>query len=177
METVIYQNVQYRRLDKRWVDSRNLAVPEELQDILNRAYLDTIDLNTLPPRELIHRGDQCKETGSVFLAIQLYEKALQRGTEAEVRAALPRLTSASRKQGLPQKAIDCAVAVCQRFGRVILSGITLTSLAAAYCDLGDWIRAKKCADRAYAAGAKTSAGELHAVYERIRLNTEGKRKL
>lgn len=56
METVIYQNVQYRRLDKRWVDSRNLAVPEELQDILNRAYLDTIDLNTLPPRELIRRG-------------------------------------------------------------------------------------------------------------------------
>ena len=175
METVIYQGIQYRRLDKHWVDERYLAVSEELQDILNKAYLETLNLDLLDSRELIQRGDQCKATGSVFLAIQLYEKAIQRGTTADARGVLPRLTSCYRKQGFPKKAIDCAVELRHRFGPDILSPVTLTSLAAAYCDLGEWALARKCADRAYASGAK-GAGELRAVYERIRLHTEGKQR-
>ena len=44
----------------------------------------------------------------------------------------------------------------------------LTSAAAAYCDLGDYDRAKKCCDRAFAQLNGKRNGELSAVYGRIK---------
>ena len=46
----------------------------------------------------------------------------------------------------------------------------LTSLAAAYCDVGDYKRAKYCADRGYftQGGGQGHKNELALVYYRIR---------
>ena len=51
-----------------------------------------------------------------------------------------------------------------------------TSVAAAYCDLGDYAAAKRFADRAYGiqGGSKGYTTELSLVYRRIKTETGDK---
>ena len=176
MDQIQYEGQTYYRSGKMWADSRNIVVCEELQHELNAAFIQTLDLRKFTTWDLIRLADQCKASASVFTAIQLYERVLSSNDPSDYKAVLPRLTSCYRKQGQPKKAIELAILASKRFGSSILEPITLTSIAAAYCDLKDWDRAKKCADRACAKWNGNAAPELRAVYERIRLNTEGKRK-
>lgn len=92
---------------------------------------------------------------------------------AFVDAVLPLLTSLYRLTGQPQRAIDDAarfVRLCSLTYTTALS----TSVAAAYCDLGDTVNAKKFADRAYAqqGGSRGEENELSLVYKRIQKLTE-----
>jgi hypothetical protein len=64
------------------------------------------------------------------------------------------MTSCYRQTGQAQKAIDILAEATKRFGQSMVTSALLTSVAAAYCDLGDYIRAKKCCDRAYASSCK-----------------------
>ena len=55
-----------------------------------------------------------------------------------------------------------------------LSVPLLTSLAAAYCDVGNYELAKKCANKAYAiqGGGKNYQTELSLVFQRIKKETK-----
>lgn len=176
MDQIQFEGQTYYRSGKMWADSRNIVVCDELQNELNAAFIQTLDLQKFTTWDLIRLADQCKVSASVFTAIQLYERILSSNDPTDFKVVLPRLTSCYRIQGQPKKAIELAISASKRFGSNILEPITLTSVAAAYCDLEDWNRAKKCADRAYAKCSGKAAPELRSVYERIRLNTEGKRK-
>ena len=176
MDQIQYEGQTYYRSGKTWADNRNIVVCDELQHELNAAFIQTLDLHEFTAWDLIRLADQCKVSASVFTAIQLYERVLSSNDTSDYKAVLPRLASCYRIQGQPEKAVELATLASKRFGSSILEPITLTSVAAAYCDLHDWNRAKKCADRAYAKWNGKASSELRAVYERIRLNTEGKRK-
>ena len=176
MDQIIYEGQAYYRTGKQWADSRHIIVCDELQHELNAAFLQTLDLEQYSNWDLIRLADQCKASASVFDAIRLYKRVLSRGDAADYATVLPRLTSCYRVQGQPKKAIDLAIEASKRFGSGILEPMALTSIAAAYCDLNDWKRARKCADRAFAEWHGKASPELRAVYERIRLNTEGKRE-
>ena len=171
-DQIEYQGAVYTRYGKKWVDCRNMVVCDSLQHDLNTAFLQTQNLDSYSTWELIRLADQCKVSASVHTAIRLYERAIASGDVKSYEAVLPRLASCYRKQGQPQKAIDLAITASKLFGSNILAPITLTSIAAAYCDLGQWKRAKACADRAFAKRNGQASPELHAVYERIRANTE-----
>ena len=54
-----------------------------------------------------------------------------------------------------------------------MSAPLYTSVAAAYCDIHDYLSAKKYADKAFAIGGGKAAGELSSVYGRIRKETTG----
>ena len=79
----------------------------------------------------------------------------------------------SQEIGVTQKAIDFWMENKQIFTSC-LSVPLLTSLAAAYCDVGNYELAKKCADRAYAiqGGSQNYQSELSLVYARIRKETK-----
>ncbi|MBQ8426407.1 MAG: hypothetical protein IJX16_01450, partial [Clostridia bacterium] len=73
----------------------------------------------------------------------------------------------------PQKAIDFWMENKHIFSSC-LSVPLLTSLAAAYCDIGNYALAKKCADKAYAiqGGGLNYKTELSLVYRRIKKEIE-----
>lgn len=89
------------------------------------------------------------------------------------KMVFPIITSCYRALGQPQKAID----FWMQYKRIFSTCLTvplLTSLAAAYCDVGNYVLARKCADRAYALqdGSLGYKSELSLVYRRIAKETQ-----
>lgn len=156
----------YRRINGRWADSQNMIVHNLLQREINREFAKSIDLETLSTEDCIARADEFKQSDSAFLAVKFYEQAMKEADSKTVSYILPRMTSCYRMIGQPQKAIDLLAFVSSKYGNKLITPALLTSAAAAYCDLGDYIRAKICCDRAYASGGKGSE-ELSLVYKRI----------
>ena len=58
------------------------------------------------------------------------------------------------------------------FGEPRASHVFLVSVAAAYCDIGDYDSAKKCCNKAYAKLNGQHNDELSLVYKRIQKATE-----
>ena len=172
MDRLEYEGKTYLRSGRLWTDMQHMAVNETLQQALNYAYLETIDLTRLTLEELIAQGDKCKESGSNGLAIRFYEAAAKEADERTLSSILPRFTSCYRKQGLPQKAIDLLHFAKEKFGSSIISSVLLTSAAAAYCDLKEYENARICCNRAYAMLGGHASGELSAVFGRIRKESE-----
>ena len=90
-----------------------------------------------------------------------------------VNSMLPILTSMYRLTGQP----GCAINVAEKYvgcGSAYETVPLHTSVAAAYCDLGDYTHARKFADRAYArrGGGTGEKTELSLVYQRIKRPTE-----
>lgn len=166
MDKVIYEGKTYMRQGGKWIDSRYMVVYEGLQRELNKEFAKQINPDTLSLEECLSQGDAFKNTGSGFLALKFYEQAAKTATRQTMAYILPRMTSCYRQTGQAQKAIDILAMATQKFGQGMVTPELLTSVAAAYCDLGDYVRAKKCCDRAYASGGKSSA-ELSLVYKRI----------
>lgn len=158
---------RYTRRSGKWVGADNMVVPEILQDKLNRAFYETIDLSKLTAEEIIREGDQFKSSASYGLAIRFYAYSLECAAFNDAAYILPRLTSCYRAQGRARDVIEMASMAKKRYGSRIFSPALLTSIAAAYCDLGEYDHARKCCDRAYAMAGGHAAGELSLVYKRI----------
>ena len=168
MDVVEYEGVSYHRSSAKWVDSSGLTVSGILQDKLNAAFAKTLNPSDMSVSDLLKHGDRFKGSGNTGLAIQYYEIASQQASERDLAYILPRLTSCYRIRGCPQEAIDILVFASKKYGQKMITSALLTSAAAAYCDLGDYGRAKKCCDRAFAQGNGRCEGELRAVYGRIK---------
>ena len=168
MDKIVYQGITYRRTGKDWSDMQGFIVHESLQKELNAIYVETIDLFSLSVVEAIEHGDKFKSSSSYALALRFYEYAADRASERDLAVILPRMTACYRKQGHPQKVIDLLEYASKKFGRKMISSALLTSAAAAYCDLREYEKAKKCCNRAFAASGGKGSGELSLVYKRIR---------
>lgn len=168
MEVVVFEGKTYTRRSEKWVDCRGYVVCESLQKDLNWEYAKNIDPNDLPLKDCVEEGDRFKNSSSIGLALKFYENAISRADAATMAYILPRITSCYRKNGQPQKAIDVLAYANTVFGKQMVTATLLTSVAAAYCDLGDYARAKKCCDRAFAASNGKASDELSLVYGRIK---------
>lgn len=172
MDVLVFEGKTYTRRSEKWADSRNTIVPEGLQRDLNREYAKQLKPIDLSIEECVAHGDRFKNSGSIGLALKFYEEAAKRADCNTMAYILPRMTSCYRKNGLPQKAIDILEYASKTFGNEMVTPVLLTSAAGAYCDLGDYVRAKKCCDRAYAASNGRHSDELSLVYKRIQKATE-----
>ena len=166
MEKVTFEGKTYVRQGGKWIDSRYMVVHEGLQRDLNKEFAKQIDPQKLSLEDCIAQGDSFKNSGSSALALKFYEQAEKKADRQTMLYILPRMTSCYRQTGQAEKAIAILTTATQKFGQAMVTPALLTSVAAAYCDLGDYARAKKCCDRAYASGGKGSE-ELSLVYDRI----------
>lgn len=172
MDVLVFEGQTYTRRNEKWVDSRNLIVPEGIQKDLNREYAKQLDPATLSVEECVAHGDRFKNSSSTSLALKFYEEAAKRADRNTMAYILPRMTSCYRKNGMPQKAIDILEYASKTFGKDMVTPVLLTSVAGAYCDLGDYTRAKKCCERAWAQSSGKRSEELSLVYKRIQKATE-----
>lgn len=171
-EEVIYNGKKYTRVNGKWADKNYMLVPN-LQKTLDNILVQGKDISGLSVEELIAEADKYKEAGSVHLAIKYYETALETQTVDVHKFVLPKLTSCYRAQGQAEKAIKLFEAAKTQYGERLMSAPLCTSAAAAYCDVKDYVSAKRCADKAYAKSGGKASGELASVYGRIRKETTG----
>lgn len=141
---ITYEGKQYIRRNSKWVGTDNLVVPTHLQDTLNRMVAEE-DLSPLSYEEIKAEGDRYKDSESFRLAVRYYEEALKKAdSRRRVAALLPRITSCYRKLGLPQQVIHLLADMKEKYGEGIISPVLLTSVAAAFCDLGEPENALRC---------------------------------
>lgn len=171
MDIIEFEGKRYTRRSEKWVDSRGFVVCESLQKDLNKEYVKNVDPANLSLKDCVDEGDKFKNSSSIGLALKFYEAAIERADSVTMAYILPRITSCYRKNGQPQKAIDILAYANKTFGQGMVTPTLLTSVAAAYCDLADFVRAKKCCDRAFAASNGKASDELSLVYGRIKKAT------
>ena len=172
MDTLVFEGQTYTRRNEKWVDSRSMVAPEGLQKDLNREYAKRLDPMTLSLEDCVEHGDRFKNSSSIGLALKFYEEAANRADRNTMAYILPRMTSCYRQNGMPQKAIDILAYASNTFGKDMVTAVLLTSVAGAYCDIGDYVCAKRCCDRAYAQLNGKRSEELSLVYKRIQKATE-----
>lgn len=168
MDTLVYKGKTYTRQREKWAEPSGMIACESIQADLNKEYAKQLDPARLSPDDCIAHGDKFKRSGSMGLALKFYEQAEKQADRETMAFLLPRLTSCYRETDQPQKAIDILSYASKNFGQDMLNPVLLTSVAAAYCDMGDYSRAKKCCDRAYAMSNGNASGELSLVYRRVK---------
>ena len=157
-------------------DSHYLEVPfGEKKSIAKKYYEERIG-SGISIEDDIRLAKDIKESGNYALAIKACRILIRKieagqGNSKNLSCVLSVLSSSYRLNGLPEKSIQLA---SEYKNKAFLSPMLLTSVAAAYCDLGDYKSAKKCADYAYAmqGGGIGYNNELSLVYNRIKKETE-----
>ena len=153
---------------KRWIDSDGLAVPSFVAGRLNLFLINDDVMFSASDNELLQYAANIKEGENYSLAIRAMEILLDRGNADIVKSVLPRLTSCYRKVGRIEDAIGLAEGYIANRAAHVVTDALFTSLGAAYCDIGEYDKAKDYANRAYAMnGGIVSSVELSNLYERI----------
>ena len=170
-EEIEYEGKIYYRRKGIWYDSTYCEVLTHLQEKLNEAYNETMNYEEMNYYSIIKIADDFKKSNSFSMAIKTYEKALDKTNKVEnIKYILQRITSCYRKNKQAHKAIELYTKICKEYGYGILNEVLLTSIAAAYCDLGEYENAKKCANKAYAITNGKCSEELKLVYQRMEKN-------
>ena len=167
MEQFNYNEISYRCINGYWVDTDGIVLPDAMQRKINFRFEQYLVVSSLSAEEAIKLGDEVRNSSSFNLAVKYYEHASKSAPKMTLAYILPRLTSCYRSMGFPQKAIDILTYASKKYGPDIISVPLLTSAAAAYCDMGDYVRARQCCNRAYFHSNKNPSNELRMVYKRI----------
>ena len=165
-----YKGKTYFRNNAKWVDADHFVVPEYLQNILNTLVFDDKALENMSYREAVDEGDKYKLSETYPLAIRYYEHALKiTDNISQASVVLPRVTSCYRKLGQPGKVVEILSDAKAAYGENVINMALLTSVAAAYCDLGQPENAIRCCKWAYRVlkvNLEDRSFELTSVYER-----------
>lgn len=171
IEKIEHDGNTYYFIDGIIVDEYYIALSENIQAEVACAYFSKIDYKFLSIDEAKDFMISAKNNGAYDIAYRagLYYLEKRDLTTQEVRLILPVFISICRKMGSSNKAIEYAEKYLTESG-AYSSVALLTSLAAAYCDKGDYIKARAVCDRAYAmqGGGVGYNNELSLVYGRIK---------
>ncbi len=175
MEKIIFENETFYFSKGLVYDDSFLEVPKIVSQKVLAKYYESIDYANYDESKLLEYLKQLKTSGFYDRCLTVIEFGLNKFTDSfdYYKTVFPIITSCYRALKQPQKAIDFWMEN-KRIFVSCLSVPLLTSLAAAYCDVGNYDLAKKCADRAYAiqGGSKNYRTELSLVYQRIRNETK-----
>ena len=171
MEKILFDNCVYYYDKGKLYDECFIEVPRiEAVEVLKHYFAD-LDYHAYEEDALLRLIIELKsaELGAPCVDAILFGMKKYGDSPSFIKTVLPILTSSYRLMGTPQKAIDFWQGHLSIF-KGYSSTALLTSLAAAYCDVGDYAQAKKYADCAYAlqGGGQGYNNELSWVYGRIK---------
>lgn len=172
LETYYLDGEKYYYKDGKWLTSSYIEVPLAIVNELNNLLINTEEFTDKSMHELLEIIDSSRCADNIYLAAKVIKAALEIASIPGIRKLLPRLTSNYRRLGMPQKAIDIAKFYTDEYGKKVYSSALFTSVAAAFCDIGNYDKAKKFADLAKGYSAGDSSIELISVYKRIKSYNE-----
>lgn len=170
IERIEYNGCTYYIYNGRFVDELFVMLSDAETIPFANYYFGKIDYKSLETEDLIEYIGSTKINKAYNLSYEaaLYALSLDILPE-DIRKILPILTSICREMGKSELAISYANEYLKK-SELYNSVALLTSLAAAYCDIGDFDKALKICNLAYfkQGGAKGYKNELSLVYARIK---------
>lgn len=172
LRKIEYDNETYYYVNNQFLDSNFLVVDTSTSQKLANEYFKKIDYKVLKMQDLIGFIAELKTAEAHLLVIEVGEYGMHKfGADIEFASiVLPMMTSSYRQLKMPQQAINYAEVYLQKFPNILRSSEALcTSLAAAYCDVKDYPKAKRYADLACAINKNKGifSPELRALYARL----------
>lgn len=169
MKTYYLDGEKYYYDKGRWLTSRYMVVPTSKLSRLNKLLIAEEDLSSKTLEQLMAIIDGARnDNNNLFLAINAANRALEIADVRKIRYILPKVTSNYRRAGQPRKAVDIGEHYLTKHGDFIASGALYTSLAAAYCDLQDYVTARAYANKALKIEGDYRSDELKIVFSRIK---------
>ena len=171
MEKLYYEGELYYINKGKVYDEHFLEVSLEISKKLLSEYYMHIDYKQLDEQALISFIKEIKNSEQYGFCIDCIIYGLGKFINSKnyYLIVFPILTSCYRAMGQSQKAIDFYIENKNLFDYAI-SVPLLTSLAAAYCDVGNYKEARAIANKAYVmqGGSTNHKTELSLVYMRIK---------
>lgn len=164
-----YGDEVYYYINGKFVDSSYVEVVPAIKNELVKLIFKEDEYKTLRKSEMLPYINKLKVAGNVSLVKTVCEYCLEKymDTEYLIRTILPTLTSCYRACGESEKVVN----IVRKYNlslRLYDNAVFYTSLGAAYCDIGDFVRAKKVADKAFAVSNGNGSEELIMLYRRIK---------
>ena len=173
MDKFTYEDEEYVYHNGKFYIAGYVELSKQVLDKVSKYYFSSIDYTTMTESELVEFAVTLKDNGLYQQSIYIIENhMLQNPNNTDfIRQTVATLTSNYRLMGNYKKAIVIGSSFVQMAKYITVP--LLTSLAAAYCDDKDYVKAKKYADMAYArqGGGKGYMNELSLVYKRIEKET------
>lgn len=170
MQEIIFKGEKYYFNKGKLYDESFLEVSTAISETVLTQYFGSIDYTNMEEEEFVEHLKNLKRANSVNKCLEMIGYGLGKFSASTdyYTTVFPIITSCYRNIGKPEKAIAFWMENKGIF-KNCLSVPLLTSLAAAYCDVGQYELALKCAQKAYAmqGGSKNYATELSNVYHRI----------
>ena len=156
-------------MNGKWVNSHFTSVSKEEMYRLNAIRIKNLNFDNIETSELIKMAQEMKDSEDYIFSKKLFETLFEKCDEKEVvRSILSRYTSILRKLDQPKEAIEVAEKYIFMYGEYVYTPSLFTSLAGAYCDIGDPVEARKKANKANAMCGGNAGIELQSVYARIK---------
>ncbi len=166
--TFVMNGEKYHLVKGKWYNSQYMAVTKEELYKLNAIRIKNLTFENKTIEELIEIAQSMKDNDDLVYSRKLFEDLLfQCHDISTIRSILPRYTSILRKLQNPDVAIEISKKYIRRFGQSVGSSVLYTSLAGAYCDMGDYAEARHQANKAFAMSNGNASIELQSVYDRI----------
>ncbi|GHV01077.1 hypothetical protein FACS1894211_10030 [Clostridia bacterium] len=168
----------YIKLVDSWVDSMYITPPTTVLRKLLETEFAGIDIAAIEIKRLKAMISESKNAECYPMCLKFVDELIKRSLLSrdisEVTYCIPIKTACLRKINQPEDAIRFCEDMQRTHGKDILTIASLTSLAAAYCDIDEWDLALKTANRAYAmqGGGVGYTNELSMVFKRIEANTK-----
>ena len=168
MKTYFLDGEKYYYDKGRWLTSNYMVVPTSKLSRLNKLLIDEEDLSEKTLEQLLEIIDGARKDNNLFLAINAANRALKIADLRKIRYILPKATSNYRRVGQPKKALDIAEQYLAKCGDDIASSALYTSLAAACCDMKDYVVARAYANKALKMEGDNRSEELKIVFSRLK---------
>ena len=172
----------YKEINGKWVDSLYCEAPNA---ILQNIYSLNIDFTNLSQysdeyleENIIYlKNNNGQVTVSLRIIEYLYPKYVKQNDIQKINKFLPVYTSCLRAVKKPEEAIALFKIAKRNYGNLIVNVAIITSIAAAYIDIGDYEKAKRYCNWAYAlqGGPQNAPNELSEVYARLDRSTQLKK--
>ena len=117
-------------------------------------------------------GDDAKKHKDYYAAIVSYHKAFELIDPERAKYLIAKVTSCYRRINRPQSAVDFYMKALNRFGKIAVDHVVLTSVSGAYGDLKKWDKALECANYACELNEGVITDYLEAVMGRISYNSK-----
>ena len=171
MEKINYEGELYYIANGKVFDEHFLEVSLDISKKIMSEYYMHIDYKSLNEEEFISflREVKISEQYNFCIDCIIYGLGKFSNSKNYYGLVFPMLTSCYRAMGKSQQAIE----FFKTNNNLLLSVASValyTSLAAAYCDVGDYAKAREFANRAYAmqGGGTNHKNELSLVFMRIK---------
>ena len=172
-EEIEIDGEKYKKVNNQWVDSSFIIAPTCVSKQIIKKQFEKIDFDSTTFWQMQNFIEETKQAECWDTCLELTDRYLKRlfvaGDLKTISFYLSVKTSCLRKLNKPDEVIKLCKEIKQRYGNEILSIATLTSLAAAYCDIEDWAKARQTCNYAYKkqGGGVGYTNELSLVYKRI----------